>query len=200
MTTGKRYVLTFVIVSLGYIVLGLVLLIAPETSQHIICYILGGVAAVLGIIRIAMHFSKGDLSRAFQNDIPVGVVLIIAGVYLFAQANLVAEWLPVLLGFAVVFDSMIKLQHSFDLKRAGFGPWWVVLAVSLVTTVLGVLLIINVFGELPPYFFGGILIFDAAVNIITIILFTLQLRQAHGTGKQDTNVPATRNIDIADED
>ncbi len=171
MEKDKRFVSTFVIMSLSYIGLGLLFLLAPTASQRLICYVLGGAAMVVGIMRVVFYFTKNDLSRAFENDLAVGIVALIAGIYLFTQPDAIWNWVPVLLGFAIVFDSIIKLQHSFDLRRGDFSMWWLVLIAALATFVLGLLLIMNTFdGNLLFYYLGIVLIVDGVVNLISILL------------------------------
>lgn len=190
MQASKRYILNFVILSVGYILLGLLLILAPEASKRIVCMLLGVVAVLMGIIRIAMHFAKDDLSRAFRNDIPMGVTLAVAGVYLFARPDAIWAWLPVILGFAVVYDSIVKLQHSFDLRRAGFGPWWGVLAAGLATAVLGVLLILGIFNNnILLYYFGAVMITDGVVNLVTITLFSTQMKKAEKAAASTSATP-----------
>ncbi|MDL2293303.1 DUF308 domain-containing protein [Ruminococcaceae bacterium OttesenSCG-928-D13] len=183
---SKKYVSNFVLFSVGYILLGILLIAAPEHSQRIICTLLGIVLMVAGIARIAWYFIKDDLSRAFHNDIPFGVLQLIGGIYLMAKADAVWSWLPVIMGFAVVFDSIVKLQHAFDLKRTGLGPWWAILALALATAVLGVLLILGIFGpEVLLYYFGTVLIFDGAANLVTIILLSVRTRRQPPGGEDE---------------
>lgn len=178
MQSSKNYIITFIIFSAGYILLGLLLILAPETSQQLICYLLGSVAVVLGIGRIIYHFTLKDMSRAFRSDIPLGVMLILGGIYLMVRSEMVWEWLPVLLGFAIVFDSILKLQHAFDLRRAGFGYWWGGLGLSIITAILGILLVLGVFrGNALMVYFGTVLIIDGVVNIVTIILVMVQTKR-----------------------
>lgn len=172
--SGKNFVSTFIILSLGYIGLGLMFLLAPEQSQVLICYLLGGVSMLIGLVRIVFYFMKDDLSRAFQNDLAYGVVLLIAGIYLFSRPQDLWNWIPILLGFAVVFDSIIKLQQAFDLKRGAFKAWWLVLIGALATLIFGVLLIMDVFGgNLLFYFLGAVLIADGLINLISVLLLSI---------------------------
>lgn len=174
----KRYALNFVLYSLGYILFGLLLLFLPNESKRFICFLVGGAAVAFGIIKIVWHFAKDDVSRAFHNDIPAGVILVVAGIYLIANPETLWNWLPIILGFAIVFDSVVKLQHAFDLKRTGFGPWWGVLIASLATGVLGILLIMGVIGQtILVMFFGIVLTLDGVVNLITITLLWFSLKK-----------------------
>ncbi len=178
-TSSKRYTFTFIMFSTGYVVLGLLLLFAPEESKRIICYLLGIVAILLGIFRIVWHFKKDDVSRTFHNDIPFGVVFLIAGLYLIMRPDALWVWLPVILGFAIVFDSIIKLQHAFDLRRMNFSHWWSIFALAIGTMVLGILLILDVFGaNILLYYFGIVLVVDGLINIGTIILVYIHAKKS----------------------
>lgn len=170
MENNKRFMSTFIIFSVGYIILGLLLLLAPETSQRIITYIIGGVAIISGLARIILYFVKDDYASAFRNDLAVGIVLLIAGIYLIARPDNIWQWIPVLIGFGVVFDSIIKMQHSFDLKRSGFNFWWLVLIAAMATAVLGALLILDVFNNILFVYLGIVLVADGIINIGSILL------------------------------
>lgn len=184
MENNKRFMSTFIIFSVGYIVLGLLLLLAPETSQRIITYIIGGVAVVSGLARIVLYLMKNNIDRPFQNELAVGVVLLIAGVYLIARPDNIWQWIPVLIGFGIVFDSIIKMQQAFDLKRGGFSFWWLMLIVSMGTTVLGALLILNVFTSALFIYLGIVLIADGIINIVSILLLYVYWKKSQkGQGK-----------------
>ncbi len=196
-TSSKRYIFNFVVFSIGYILLGFLLLFAPEESKRIICYLLGSVAILLGIFRIVWHFKKDDVSRAFHNDIPFGVVLLIAGLYLIMRPDALWAWLPVILGFAVVFDSIVKLQHAFDLRRMNFSHWWGIFALAIGTMVLGILLILDIFGaNILLYYFGIVLVVDGFINIGTIILVYIHAKKSAQSLELPEKPESKNNSDI----
>lgn len=175
MQTTKRFKFTFAIVSVGYILLGLMLLLAPNMSPQVICYVLGGACGVLGLFLIAFYFIKDDQGQPMRNDLALGVVLIAFGVYLFTllQPETLIGMLSIFMGFAVLYDSIIKLTSSFDIKKNGFGFWWILTILAIVTAVLGILLVINPFdADFATYFFGGVLVADGIINII-VLIFTM---------------------------
>ena len=175
--TTKRFKATFIITSAGYILMAILMLFLPGQSKDWICYLLGAIAVVLGIIRVAFFFMKNDMSRVFQNDLAIGVVALIAGVYLIANKAIVWVWLPVILGFAVIFDSIIKLQNAFDLKQSPFKYWWILLIVSICTGVLGSLLVIGTFeGAALLVYLGVVLIIDGLANLAAVGLLSWQMR------------------------
>lgn len=193
MKDERRNTINFIVFSIGYVLLGLLMILAPEQSKRLICYILGAGIIVFGIVRIAWYFAKDEVSRAFHNDIPSGIILVIAGVYLIARPDAIWDWLPVILGLAVVFDSIIKLQRAFDLRRTGFAPWWGVLAAALATAVLGLLLILDIFGKnILVYYLGAVLVADGLINLATMGLISFNKK------KVAKNTPAPEQPSDAD--
>lgn len=200
MESNKRYVFTLGVLSLVYVVLGLTLLIQPEALKVILCYILGIAAAVVGIIRIVWHFLKRDPADSVRSDIPIGVVMIIAGVYMIARVEDIWVWLPVFLGFAVLFDSILKMQHAFELKRMQFAYWWIFLLLGLIMAVLGVLLLLGVMPpEIATYYFGVTLMLDGVANIAILMLLMAKWRSAaKAQAAQPSQPPAVQPPEIGE--
>ena len=214
MEAAKRFKITFTILSIGYILMGVLRIIFPEPGQLHISYLLGGIALLAGIVRVAFYFLKDLQSRAFKNDLAIGGVLLIAGVYLIVNPDNLVQWLPIIIGFAIVFDSILKLEYSFGLKRLNYYPWFVIAIVSLVTAITGILLIIGTFeGAFLVYYLGIVLIIDGIANLIALLLFSNILKkQARATGrkprssskparsKPGRNVPAPQEEDLLSEE
>ncbi len=166
MSKNKRFVLNYAGWALGFLSLGLILLFAPGHGGLFLCYLLGVCAVIWGIVHVVLFFRKDGEPRAFDSDIPQGVVFLILGVYLFAKPQAAYSLLPVLMGFAVVYDSVVKVQHAASLKKDGFTHWWWVLAAAMVTAILGLLLIVEVFDNtLLWYFFGAVMLVDGLLDL-----------------------------------
>lgn len=168
----KRAYLPLGILSIGYIFLGIFQLAFPESAKAITSYIMAAIAIVYGILRIALYFIKtSDAENVLQNDLAIGIVLIVLGMYLIVHPMVAADIVSVLLGFSILFDSVIKLQNCFFLQRNGYTYWWIALIASGVTLLLGLLLIAGAFqGNGLPYFLGIVLIINGIVNIAAILL------------------------------
>ncbi len=179
MQASKHFTTGFIIGSVAYIVLGILMLVFPDTSEKLICYLLGGVALIIGIVCIVSFVTgrNDPAANLFRFDLAIGVVLLVVGIYLIAWPSSVWEWLPVVLGLCVVFDSIIKLQQSLNLKRGGFNGWWIVLLVAVVTAVLGILLVVNAFGgNALIYYIAIVLIADGVVNLGTTLLLRWRMK------------------------
>lgn len=177
MKNNKRFIFSFALISLCYIALGLLLLLAPELASRIIGYILGGAASLLGLFLIAFYFIRGEKDRQLRNDLALGAVLVALGVYLFSlqQGALLLNTLSVFMGFAVLYDSVLKLIFSFDMRTNGPGIWWLFAILAIAAGAMGVLLIANPFqASVTLTFFAWVMMADGVLNLVvlaTLLLF-----------------------------
>lgn len=178
MQFAKEYKKSFLLVSLCYIALGAVLLVYPALSIRAVCYVLGGITAIYGIVQLIAYFVNTDFGEVYRLTFVSGVILIGAGVYVIAQPLVIAKILPVLIGLAIVLDSLIKLQNAIDLKRLGAQIWWVALILAAITATLGGLLLFYPFaGALLTQFIGISLIVDGCVNLFSFSFLSIKLKK-----------------------
>lgn len=192
MEQSKRFKLNFIILSAGYILLGLLRLFMPDPQSLLLCYLLGVLLLVAGIVRVLLYFAKDHEVRVFRNDLAIGVLLLVGGLYIIVQPASITAWLPVILGFCVVYDSILKLQYSFELKRT-FKLWWSMLLAAIITALLGLLLILVQFEQpVMVYFFGSVLILDGVANLISLALLTFQMKKAQKAASRPMPKPSKK--------
>ncbi len=179
----RRFQLNFILFSLGYILLGVLRILDKDPSSMLLCYILGGFALAGGVIRMAFFFLKPSAARLFRNDLAIGVLLLFSGLYCILKPQTILALLPVVLGFGVLFDSVLKMEYSFHMKRAQFGAWAPLVVLALVSSICGVLLVLGSFtGAALQYFMGSTLIFDGLLNLLTLVLLSLMLHRKAPAG------------------
>lgn len=183
MFEGKRFKLTYGILAIAYLLLGVLLVMNPLQAQGIISYILGGMALLLGIVLIAFYFVKDETQQTLRSGLAGGIVLVAAGFYLFAQPLLIWALMPVLLGFIVLYDSVVKLQSSLELKGTQFKFWWIFLLLALATAILGLVLV--VFAQDLGNFFGIILLACGVVDLVFVCFSIIYPMLVKGRAKRE---------------
>ena len=174
----KRFKISYAILSAGYILLGLLRLFFPDPASQLLCYTLGGIAILTGIVRVTIFFSKHDPGRVFHHDLAIGVTLLCVGVYIVARPADISGILPVVMGFCIFFDSIIKMQYAFEMRRTNMKAWYVILVVAVLTAIAGVLLIIHLFdGKTLVYYLGVVLVADGVANLAALALMILRLKK-----------------------
>lgn len=93
----KRIKFNFVVAAILYIVLGLVLLLWPDTSSSVICYAIGAVLLIYGVIGItAVLVQPGTRPLILALLLVVSVAAAALGVLSLTQPRLILSLLPVL--------------------------------------------------------------------------------------------------------
>ena len=165
------------LVSIFYILAGIILIIWPDIAVKIVCYIISAVLLIYGLIRILIYLRSDNTRRYFQFDLVVGIITIAFGLFILFKPVLFVSLLPFAIGLCILFDSIIKFQNAFDLKHAGLLYWQIPLAISIITAILGLMLVINPFGATVTLVrcMGIFFIVDGLANISSAILVLKKL-------------------------
>lgn len=127
-----------------YMVLGLIMLIFPATTAHTICYLLAGIAIVIGLVNLVVYFTRNITRNYYRNDFVTGLMLMILGFFVIYQVDLIISLVPFIIGLCIIVSGLFKLQGSLDVQRMG-GNAVVILGVAVVNVAVGILMVINPF-------------------------------------------------------
>ena len=183
MRVFKRIKWAYLLVSIFFIALGVMLVIRPEMSMVYFCRFLGGVAVLFGVLRILGYFLREIEGVGLRYDFATGAFAIVAGAFLLWRAPEVANVMDVVIGLFILVDCVFKLQVAMDSKRMGANAWWITLLFTCVALVLGLLLIFDTFKgqKILSIMMGIALVADGLQNLCTVIyasLFVKEVRHA----------------------
>ncbi len=154
-----------------FMLVGLMLAGFPEFSMVAVCYIIGIMLIVLGAVKICAYFSQDKYNIAFQFDLALGILSVIIGICTIIHHNWIINLLPIIIGIMIIADSLFTLQASIDAKRFGLPRWYLLLVFSVLSVVLGLVLVFKSFKSAVVitilYGFGCFFIgFEKLVSII----------------------------------
>ena len=157
----------YIVISILFCVLGVVLLARPETSVPWIGRLLGIGMIVFGFIKLVGYFSKDLFRLAFQYDLAFGVLLIVLGTIVVAHPAGTMRFLSIMLGIPVLADGLFKVQIALDSHSFGIRRWWLVLVFAVVTCAIGAVLIFrSAAGSAALVGLAGLaLLLDGAMNL-----------------------------------
>lgn len=127
------------------LLLGLVLIFFPDTTSFLICYLCAGVMILFGLFQL-LAFLFSD--RTFPNHsfyLARCVLLLVLGVYFAIRPGILVSMLPMVLGLFVVVAGLMKIQNAVGLRRWGAARWSTVLAVGILTTLVGAVTLMHPF-------------------------------------------------------
>ena len=182
----------YIVMSVLFCLAGVLFIAMPEISAKIIGICIGISMILFGIVRLIGYFSKDLYRLAFQFDLEFGILMMILGVIvLFNPENLMA-FICVAIGISILLDGLFKIRIALDSKQFGIKSWWLILALAIVTGVIGVFLIFDsaTGSELMTVILGLTLLSEGILNLSTVISTVLIVKN------QAPDVIETDIIDI----
>ena len=159
-----RYVKNgMLLLSVAYIVIGMLLLIMPETSLLWICNIFGVVVLVTGIVCLVQY------ARIRGTGFTAPFMLV---------GGVITAGLGIVFGIFIVVDGLSRIGTAIDLAKRKGQKWWLLLLFSIVSVALGVLLVLHPFDAAVSAVMlcGILLIAEGALNLGCILYAAMELR------------------------
>lgn len=163
--------LNILCVSVSYLVIGIILLLFPNVSLMDLCYALGIVLLMAGIVNIAVYFIRGQYVEPERYGFSAGVTCVLIGLFAVLNNQEFTRIFFQILAFCMILDSIVKLQYSMDLLRMKSKKWWIVLLISLMTAGLALAILVYPFKTDRGHdrYAYCILIVDGIVNLATML-------------------------------
>ena len=191
-TTMRAAKIGYIIMSVLFCVIGLVLILVPETVFTWLGRLLGIFVIVFGGIKLVGYFSRDLFRLAFQYDLAFGILLVVLGILTLSHPNDTMGFLAVILGIPVLADGLFKIQIALDARRFGIRRWWLILILAALTCVVGIVLVFRpAVGILVMTMFMGVsLLLDGILNLC-VALFTVKI-----VANQKPDVIEVENFEI----
>lgn len=140
--SGKK---SFVMASLAYVILGLVLLLFPDLTTGLICTAVGLILLAYGVVAVISFFAGSNGGFSFQFELVVGVFAAIVGAIFLLKPHMILSILPTIFGLYILIDGLTNLKRGLDMRSYGYAGWTTTLVLSVVSLVLGAVILWNPF-------------------------------------------------------
>lgn len=158
--------------SLITLILGLILIIWPDLSGVLMCYMLGGALLLMGAAQLLIYIrgNRTGLSNRFK--MMMGIILALLGIWICAKPEIVLGLVPVVLGIVLILHAIQDISYILEIKNAGVERWWVALITTLVTMALGIFLVLHPFlaFEMAMIYVGIGLVYNGVSDLVLVIL------------------------------
>ena len=180
----KNLSVSFVLLSIFYVLLGLVLLIWPATVMDMLCYLTGGILLLYGVFAI-VGFCRAEMRTAGSFlTLLLGIVAAAVGAVLLLQPALFQSILTIILGIYILIDGLLNLMRTLELRRMEHRGWTIYLVPSLITVVLGLVVVFRpmLAGTTLVQLIGASLLYSGAADLWTLFQlsrWTKEYRKIH---------------------
>lgn len=177
----KKGALGFLGLSFLYVILGIVFLLFPSIGLTHICYLLGSVFVVFGVVCIVLYFMKEQYQNLNAYGFTGGAACLVFGIYILVKCSSVAGVFQQFLAVCIIINSIMKLQNSMDLLRLKDKFWWITTLLAVVTTIMAFIILCYPDSfisdtSVHPYI-SVVLIVDGVLSIISFFHLAVKLKQ-----------------------
>ena len=172
--------------SLVLLLVGILFLIYPESSGTIICYVVGAVLCLWGLIRVIVYFRADRLVAFGSFGLVQGAALLAVGIFVLVRPEVLAGVLTSVFGILLIVDGVLKMQHAISLARIQASGWWAIGLAAVVTAALGVVVLANPFKTaMTLMIFAGVaLIVGSVLDLLTLAYVSRCVKVAKNAAEQ----------------
>ena len=173
------------VISAAIIIFGLALLIWPARTTGFILNFIGGILMACGAFRICRYFLKSRDTALYNMDLGIGSTLAVIGILIYLLKGFLLSLVPTIIGIILLVSGLIKLQTAIDFKRLSVYRWQFQMIISIVSVIMGGIILINPFGTalVLTRIIGAAILIEAVQDVISLITFknTYETHYTHFT-------------------
>ena len=136
----KKIFKNFWLLSIFCVVMGLGLIIDPGFFSKTVCRVIGGLFTAYGAVDLILYFSKKD---GYATGLVKGILMCAAGIFILIRPDFIPKVIAIICGLYMTISGIVNLQDSLNLKRFGVASWKTSFIPAVITTVVGVILIVD---------------------------------------------------------
>lgn len=179
----KKMFRNYWVLSVFCVVLGIALIVNPHFFTNAIGYTVGGLLTAYGVVELIRYFVKTKESPMYATGLVLGVILCAAGIFIIVRPDFIPKIIAIIFGLYMLISGICNLQDALNLRRQGLENWRVSGIPAVITTVVGIVLVIN------PLFLT-----DAALIILGICLLVSGLSNIIGCFSAGRNMKKLNSI------
>ena len=155
-----------IIVSLLFILLGIMLITRPESIMAVISILLGAICIVTGVLKLIDYYS---MNRQDNYIIAVSIVAIITGIIIMFCSDLILSVFRIIIAIWIIYSGLMNLQTAIVWKDYKSKLWLTTLLLAIIMIVAGIYILVNSGAMLQIV--GGIIVTYGVIDVIENFIF-----------------------------
>lgn len=163
-----------ILMPLVSIVLGIYLILQPNTATVAICSLIGWLVLLAGAAGAVNALTFQRATFMTSPLLPLSIAGIMVGLFFITRPYTLMEIVGLIICVFLMIQGMTNIQTSVNRKRWGDSLWWLPLAIGIVCVVLGIYALFapGASTALMMRVAGIMLAFSGIVNMIAVFMIT----------------------------
>lgn len=166
----KEFKKGFGIIAMISIFSGILLLVFPQTTSEMACYLLGSIIFVQGLLSLinTLKTMKSSLGGKFL--LVWSFILMGIGIFFIMRTDVIISIIPLIFGLFIFASGVSDVTKARQLKALGYQNWLITLIMAAVKCILGMVMIFNPFrAAVTMLIFIGLCLIYAGISSLWII-------------------------------
>ena len=116
-----------------WLLLGIVMIVWPDSFTKAVCLIIGIFFIIQGIIYIITYLRQKERNFFSPLRFVAGIVIGAMGIWVISRPDMVKLVIPIILSAVLLIHGVIDFTFTFRMVRSGYKKWWIALIFSLLT-------------------------------------------------------------------
>ena len=177
------------------VIVGIALIIYPDTAARTICMILAAVLGVAGITSIIIYAATKEKDASMTMTLITGIIETACGVIIALNLDVFISFIGIIFGIVILVHGANDLGQAIGIKRMGFDAGKMTIFSGIISILLAILIFANPFGTASALMMviGISLIIDGITEVL------IAFRVGYFT-KQTIDVDPDKVVEIDPED
>ncbi len=162
----KKSSWTDVVVSILFILFGIMIIARPDTIMSVVSFLLGAICIVMGILKGIDYFASG---KTDNYSLAVAIIAIIAGIIIMFCSNIIFSAFRIVIAIWIIYSALMDLQTTIIWKDYKSKLWLLTFILAIAMLAGGIFILINDGAVLQ--IIGSLIIAYGVIDIIENIVF-----------------------------
>ena len=167
----KRTSWTDIIISILFVILGVLLIIKPSEMMSVIYILLGMVLFIMGFLKLVDYFTSKDKEDYLLTFALIATVL---GVIVLCCSDVITGIFRVALGIWIIASGIRNFQTSLVWKEVKSGLWTITVLCALFMIMAGIVILVS--RTLAIRIVGIAIVIYAVLDIIARLIFMKKIQ------------------------
>ena len=169
------------------IILGIVLVVYPNTSMTIVCRAVGVIVLITGLGMVVSYLRSETKGFFAKLGLIFGSILVVVGGFLVLRPLGLIAIIPIIFGILFIYHGLANMRQALELRQYEDRGWWVPVLIAATTILLGVFIINNPFETIDVVMriIGACLIYDGLMNTMLVGRFVKSIRNFRKIEKEE---------------
>ena len=167
----KRSSWVDMVVSMVFVLFGLLLIVKPLEMMSVISILLGAVFIIIGFLKIVDYFTSKDKEDYL---LTMALISVIFGVIVLFCSDIISGIFRIILGIWIIASGIRNFQTSLVWKEVKSGLWTLTVVFAMLMIIAGIVVLVS--DTLALQIVGVIIFIYAILDLITRAVFIKKVK------------------------